>query len=109
MTDMATGMEGTEMVISLGHYLTVSAILLVIGIFGIFLNRKNVIVILVSVGADYNILLMSRVREESGRATRAGVARAVGATGGVITSAGLIFAGTFIAMATSPGRPSASI
>ena len=59
-------------------------------------------VILVAVGADYNILLMSRVREESGTAARAGVARAVGATGGVITSAGLIFAGTFIAMTTSP-------
>ena len=59
-------------------------------------------VILVAVGADYNILLMSRVREESQHATREGIARAVGATGGVITSAGLIFAGTFIAMATSP-------
>jgi RND superfamily putative drug exporter len=59
-------------------------------------------VILVAVGADYNILLMSRVREESQRATRDGVARAVGATGGVITSAGLIFAGTFIAMISSP-------
>jgi RND superfamily putative drug exporter len=59
-------------------------------------------VILVAVGADYNILLMSRVREESQHATRAGIARAVGATGGVITSAGLIFAGTFVAMATSP-------
>jgi RND superfamily putative drug exporter len=59
-------------------------------------------VILVAVGADYNILLMSRVREESQRATRAGVARAVGATGGVITSAGLIFAGTFVAMLSSP-------
>jgi RND superfamily putative drug exporter len=59
-------------------------------------------VILIAVGADYNILLMSRVREESRSATRAGVARAVAATGGVITSAGLIFAGTFIAMSTSP-------
>jgi putative drug exporter of the RND superfamily len=59
-------------------------------------------VILVAVGADYNILLMSRVREESQHATRAGVARAVAATGGVITSAGLIFAGTFMAMMTSP-------
>jgi RND superfamily putative drug exporter len=59
-------------------------------------------VILVSVGADYNILLMSRVREESRTATRRGVARAVAATGGVITSAGLIFAGTFVAMTTSP-------
>ncbi|MDN3567708.1 NADH-quinone oxidoreductase subunit NuoK [Paeniroseomonas aquatica] len=35
--------------IGLAHYLTVSAILLVLGIFGIFLNRKNVIVILMSV------------------------------------------------------------
>ncbi|RYH14436.1 MAG: NADH-quinone oxidoreductase subunit NuoK [Alphaproteobacteria bacterium] len=37
------------MEIGLAHYLTVSAILLVLGIFGIFLNRKNVIVILMSV------------------------------------------------------------
>jgi NADH-quinone oxidoreductase subunit K len=36
-------------VIGLSHYLTVSAILLVIGVFGIFLNRKNVIVILMSI------------------------------------------------------------
>ena len=37
------------MVIGLAHYLTVGAILLVLGIFGIFLNRKNVIVILMSI------------------------------------------------------------
>jgi len=37
------------MEIALGHYLTVSAILFTIGIFGIFLNRKNVIVILMSI------------------------------------------------------------
>jgi len=37
------------MVIGLGHYLTVAAILFTIGIFGIFLNRKNVIIILMSV------------------------------------------------------------
>ena len=37
------------MAVGLGHYLTVSAILLVLGIFGIFLNRKNVIVILMSI------------------------------------------------------------
>ncbi|MBR0659865.1 NADH-quinone oxidoreductase subunit NuoK [Roseomonas oryzicola] len=37
------------MAVSLAHYLTVSAILLVLGVFGIFLNRKNVIVILMSV------------------------------------------------------------
>jgi NADH-quinone oxidoreductase subunit K len=37
------------MTISLGHYLTVSAIVFTLGIFGIFLNRKNVIVILMSI------------------------------------------------------------
>ena len=37
------------MVISLGHYLAVGAILFTLGIFGIFLNRKNVIVILMSI------------------------------------------------------------
>jgi NADH-quinone oxidoreductase subunit K len=37
------------MVIGLGHYLTVAAILFALGIFGIFLNRKNVIVILMSI------------------------------------------------------------
>jgi len=39
----------TEMAVSLAHFLTVSALLLVLGVFGIFLNRKNVIVILMSV------------------------------------------------------------
>ena len=37
------------MAIGLGHYLTVAAILFTLGIFGIFLNRKNVIVILMSI------------------------------------------------------------
>jgi NADH-quinone oxidoreductase subunit K len=37
------------MVIGLGHYLTVAAILFTLGVFGIFLNRKNVIIILMSI------------------------------------------------------------
>ncbi|MBW6397589.1 NADH-quinone oxidoreductase subunit NuoK [Roseomonas sp. HJA6] len=37
------------MAVSLAHFLTVSAILLVLGVFGIFLNRKNVIIILMSI------------------------------------------------------------
>ena len=40
---------GEGMVIPLGHYLSVAAVLFTIGVFGIFLNRKNVIVILMSV------------------------------------------------------------
>jgi RND superfamily putative drug exporter len=48
-------------------------------------------IILVAVGADYNLLLISRIRDESPQSVRAGVIRTVGATGGVITAAGLIF------------------
>jgi len=59
-------------------------------------------VMLVAVGADYNIFLMSRVREEVLRDPANGIARAVRRTGAIITSAGIIFAGTFAAMVTSP-------
>ncbi|HXA29872.1 MAG TPA: MMPL family transporter [Candidatus Angelobacter sp.] len=57
---------------------------------------------LVSVGADYNIFLMSRVREEVRRDPAHGIARAVARTGAIITSAGVIFAGTFAALISSP-------
>ncbi|GAC1333167.1 MAG: RND transporter MmpL10 [Candidatus Dormibacteria bacterium] len=59
-------------------------------------------VMLVAVGADYNIFLMSRVREEVLRDPVNGIAHAVRRTGAIITSAGVIFAGTFAALVTSP-------
>ena len=49
-------------------------------------------IILVAVGADYNMLLVSRLKEESTRNFRVGVLRTVASTGSVITSAGIIFA-----------------
>ncbi|ORW24263.1 hypothetical protein AWC18_00355 [Mycolicibacter nonchromogenicus] len=49
-------------------------------------------IILVAVGADYNMLLVSRLKEESTRNIRVGVLRTVASTGSVITSAGIIFA-----------------
>jgi putative drug exporter of the RND superfamily len=56
-------------------------------------------VLLVALGADYTIYLMSRVREEAAvHPTKVAVERGTAATGGVITSAGLILAGTFLAM-----------
>ncbi|MCR1785626.1 MMPL family transporter [Nocardioides carbamazepini] len=61
-----------------------------------------VFVLLVAVGADYNILLMSRMRESGLALDRDEVARAVTATGPVITAAGLIFASTFVALLFSP-------
>lgn len=59
-------------------------------------------VLLVAVGADYNILLMSRLREHDDVPTPQTVARAVASTGAVITSAGIIFATTFAALLGSP-------
>ncbi|HEX2214609.1 MAG TPA: MMPL family transporter, partial [Mycobacterium sp.] len=49
-------------------------------------------VVLVAVGADYNMLFVSRMRDESPHSVRYGVIRTLGSTGGVITAAGLIFA-----------------
>ena len=60
-------------------------------------------VFLVALGVDYNIFLMSRVREESLRhGTRPGILRGLVATGGVITSAGLVLAATFAALGVIP-------
>ena len=62
-----------------------------------------VFVFLVSLGIDYNIFLMTRVREETmTRGTREGSLIALAATGGVITSAGLVLAATFGMLATLP-------
>ena len=53
-------------------------------------------IFLVALGIDYNIFLMTRVREESGKiGTRAGVIKGLTVTGGVITSAGIVLASTF--------------
>lgn len=60
-------------------------------------------VFLVALGIDYNIFLMTRVREESARVgTRRGTLRALTVTGGVITSAGIVLAATFSALAVIP-------
>nr|BFF16750.1 efflux RND transporter permease subunit [Promicromonospora thailandica] len=60
-------------------------------------------VFLVALGIDYNIFLMTRVREESiAHGTREGVLRGLRLTGGIITSAGLVLAATFTALAVIP-------
>jgi RND superfamily putative drug exporter len=62
-----------------------------------------VFVFLVALGIDYNIFLMTRVREEAKQVgTRRGALIGLAATGGVITSAGLVLAGTFAVLATLP-------
>ncbi|PSM42571.1 hypothetical protein C6Y14_15320 [Streptomyces dioscori] len=60
-------------------------------------------VFLVALGVDYNIFLMSRVREETLQlGTRQGMLRGLIATGGVITSAGVVLAATFAALIVIP-------
>ena len=60
-------------------------------------------VFLVALGIDYNIFLMTRVREEANRRdARHGALTGLAATGGVITSAGFVLAGTFAVLATIP-------
>lgn len=64
-----------------------------------------IFVFLVALGVDYNILLMSRIREEVARhGNRDGIRRAMTRTGGVLTSAGVILAGTFGVLMTQPIR-----
>jgi RND superfamily putative drug exporter len=60
-------------------------------------------VFLVALGVDYNIFLLSRIRDESRRLeTRAAVTEALARTGGVITSAGLVLAATFLTLTALP-------
>jgi RND superfamily putative drug exporter len=99
-------------------YLMVSVVLSFFGILGLSVLGINLVlgddsfnsvypvfafIFLVALGVDYNIFLMDRVREEAAEhGTKAGTLRALVATGPVITSAGLILAGTFAALLTAP-------
>ena len=74
-----------------------------------FLLPFLMFVFLLALGEDYNILVMTRIREEAQRGPlRRAVVRAVGATGPTVTSAGLVLAGSFLVLAltgrTSPGN-----
>ena len=59
------------------------------------------VIILLAVGSDYNLLLVSRMKEEVHAGINTGIIRAMGGTGKVVTSAGLVFAFTMLAMVVS--------
>jgi len=68
-------------------------------------NGVWMFIFLVALGADYNIFVMSRIREATRKeGIRNGIATAIGRTGGVVTSAGIILAGTFAVLTTLPLR-----
>ncbi|WP_328653166.1 MMPL family transporter [Micromonospora sp. NBC_00330] len=93
-------------VLSLGASLGVSALVFnhVFDFAGADANFPLLVfVFLVALGIDYNIFLVSRVREEAQlHGTRQGARAGLSATGGVITSAGLVLAGTFAALGSLP-------
>ncbi|MCV7230000.1 RND family transporter [Mycolicibacterium komossense] len=59
------------------------------------------VIVLLAVGADYNLLLVSRMKEEMHAGLKTGIIRSMAGTGSVVTSAGLVFAFTMAAMAVS--------
>src|SRR4029077_230245 len=59
------------------------------------------VIVLLAVGSDYNLLLVSRMKEEISAGLNTGIIRAMGSTGKVVTNAGLVFAATMGAMAVS--------
>ncbi len=67
-------------------------------------------IFLVALGSDYNIFITTRIRGEAmARGLRGGVVRAVSATGGVLTSAGIILAGTFLILLSQPVKDLAEV
>lgn len=62
------------------------------------------VIVLLAVGSDYNLLVVSRMKEEIGGGLKTGLIRAMGATGGVVTAAGIVFAFTMISMIASDLR-----
>jgi RND superfamily putative drug exporter len=62
------------------------------------------VIILLAVGSDYNLLLVSRFKEEVAAGIKTGIIRAMGSTGKVVTSAGLVFAFTMASMVVSDLR-----
>jgi RND superfamily putative drug exporter len=62
------------------------------------------LIILLAVGSDYNLLLVSRFQEEMGAGLKTGIIRSVGETGQVVTAAGLVFAFTMMSMVASDLR-----
>ncbi|MGU3653990.1 MMPL/RND family transporter [Mycolicibacterium sp. A43C] len=90
-------------VISLGSAFGISVLIWqhIIGIPLHWMVLPMAVIILLAVGADYNLLLVARLKEEIHAGLNTGIIRAMGGSGSVVTAAGLVFAFTMISMAVS--------
>jgi RND superfamily putative drug exporter len=93
-------------VLSLGASLGLSVLIwqYVLGINLHWMVLAFSLIILLAVGSDYNLLLVSRMKEEVGAGINTGIIRAMGGTGKVVTTAGLVFAFTMASMVVSDLR-----
>ncbi|UVO14310.1 MMPL family transporter [Mycobacterium sp. SVM_VP21] len=106
----ATVIVGT-VAVSLGASFGLSILLWqhMIGLELHFMVMAMSLIILLAVGSDYNLLLVARFKEEIRAGVNTGIIRAMGGTGSVVTSAGLVFALTMMSMAVSELRVVAQI
>ncbi|MFV8265934.1 MMPL family transporter [Mycolicibacterium peregrinum] len=76
----------------------------ILGIYLHWLVLAMSVIVLLAVGSDYNLLLVSRMKEEIGAGINTGIIRAMGGSGKVVTAAGLVFAFTMMSMVVSDLR-----
>ncbi len=100
---VAAGVIVGTVVLSLGASFGLSVLIWqhIIGIPLHWMVLAMSVIILLAVGADYNLLLVARMKEEVHAGINTGIIRAMGGSGSVVTSAGLVFAFTMLSMAIS--------
>ena len=98
-------------ILSLGASFGVSVLIWqhIIGIELHWMVLVMAIIALIAVGSDYNLLLVSRFKEEIGAGIKTGIIRSIGGTGSVVTLAGVVFALTMASMVVSDLRVIAQV
>jgi RND superfamily putative drug exporter len=100
---VAAGVIVGTVVLSLGASFGLSVLLWqhLIGLDLQFMVMAMAVIILLAVGADYNLLLVARMKEEIPAGINTGIIRAMGGSGSVVTAAGMVFAFTMMSMSVS--------
>jgi RND superfamily putative drug exporter len=100
---VAAGVIVGTVVLSLGASFGLSVLLWqhLVGLDLQFMVMAMAVIILLAVGADYNLLLVARMKEEIPAGINTGIIRAMGGSGSVVTAAGLVFAFTMMSMSVS--------